>query len=326
MMHKTLGAVLIGLALCLSGTPGWAQDAEIVASLQRIEGRVSVVQATTSETVQGRNGLLLRAGDSVNTGPDARATIKFRDGSEVRLFPNTEFVVEAKEHAGSERMFQVNLVMKLGSLWGQFVRQRAVANITTPTATIGVKGTTLRVVERDGQARVALTEGVIEVSNDRGAVELQPGQRLPAFTRTDALAEKVETIPNRLELRSDHRSLEFRTKLPEDVFITVQLVEIRSGNPVRRAGGLYLRSNYERIEYPSRVSLDAQGFARVSLRLLPPEAADAELNGNVYVWAVLDQEDGDDTAEGRILFTIPVPDSQERIRIESQTGEGRRVQ
>ena len=326
MMQKTIRVMLVGLLLGLFAPVAWAQDAEIIASLQRIEGPVTVTQAANQETVQGRNGLLLRGGDTVMTGESGRATIKFRDGSEIRLFPNTNFVVEAKEKQGSERFFQVNLLMKVGSFWGNFVKRRQVANISTPTATIGIKGTTLRVVERDGQARVALTEGLIAVSNDREQIDLQPGQRLPNFTRTDTLADKVQAIPYKLNLRSDQRKLEFRNNQPEEVFISIQLVDIKSGGPVTRSGPVYLRSNYDKIEYPSQASLDQRGFARVAIKVLPPEPADADLNGNVYVWAVMDQEQADDTAEGRILFNIPIPSSQERIRAESKTGETRRTQ
>lgn len=325
-MHKTMRTALATVLLCLLGTAAYAQEAEIIASLQRIEGPVTVVQAPDAEEVAGRNGLLLRAGDEVMTGAGARATIKFRDGSEIRLFPDTKFVVEAKERPGSERTFSSNLLMKLGSFWGHFVKRRQVANINTPTATIGIKGTTLRVVDRDGQARVALTEGLIDVSNDRSTVEVQPGQRLVSFNRTDALAEKLEDIPYKLELRSDTRELTFPNGQPQEVFITIQLVDIKSGSPVARSGPLYLRSNYDKIEYPAQAALDERGFARVAIRVLPPAPADAALNGNVYVWALLDQEDADDTAEGRLLIRIPIPTGEERIRAESQTGETRRAQ
>ena len=326
MISKWISAGLALLLLTGVGIIAHGQEEEIIASLQRLSGPVSVLQARTDDTVQGRNGLLLRAGDTVITGADARATIKFRNGSEVRLFPNTNFRVEAKEREGRERLFKVNLLMKLGSFWGNFVKRRQVVSINTPTATIGIKGTTLRVVERDGQARVAITEGLIEVSNDRDKVDLQAGQRLPNFTRTDTLADKVEDIPFKIDLKSDKRDLKFPGDQPEEVFITVQLIDIKSGRPVRRSGPLYLRSNYDKIDYPTVANLDARGFARVALRIAPPEPADSDLNGNVFVWALLDEEDADDTAEGRILFTIPIPEGQERIRVESETGESKRVQ
>jgi hypothetical protein len=325
MIIKTIRVILAGLLLSLFATAAWAQEAEIIASLQRVDGPVSVTAAANKESVQGRNGLLLHAGDTVITGQDGHATIKFRDGSEIRLFPNTNFVVESKEQPGAERIFHVNLLMKIGSFWGNFVKQRQVANITTPTATIGIKGTTLRVVQRDDQARVALTEGLISVANQREEVELQPGQRLPNFTRSDTLADKIQAIPYKLDLRSDQKKLEFRGGQPVDVSINIQLVDIKSGNPVRRSGPIYLRSNYDKIDYPARASLDERGFARVTIRVKPPEPADAELNGNVYVWALLDQEQADDTAEGRILFTLPTPPGKEHIRVESKTGESRRV-
>jgi hypothetical protein len=325
MSAKTMRVLLAGLLLCLFAPAAWAQEAEIIASLQRVEGPVQVTQAADKETVQGRNGLLLHAGDTVITGQDGHATIKFRDGSEIRLFPNTNFVVEAKEKEGPERIFNVNLIMKIGSFWGNFVKQRQIAKITTPTATIGVKGTTLRVVERNDQERVALTEGLISVSNAREEVELQPGQRLPNFTRSDTLADKIQAIPYKLELRSDQKQLAFPSQQAVDVSINIQLVDIKSGSPIRRAGALYLRSNYDKIDYPARASLDERGFARVTIRVKPPEPADAELNGNVYVWALLDQEQADDTAEGRILFTLPTPPGKEHIRVESKTGESRRV-
>jgi hypothetical protein len=325
MIGKRIRSGLVLLLLGVVGTSAFGQEENIIASLQRVSGTVTVRQAQTNETVQGRNGLLLRAEDTVTTEEESRATIQFRNGSEVRLFPSTTFVVQATEEPGKERTFTFNLLMKVGSFWGNFVKRRQVANINTPTATIGIKGTTLRVVDRDGRARVALTEGLIDVNNDREKVELQAGKRITEFNRSDSLADKVQDIPFKLDLKSDKRSLEFRDNQTEEVFVTVQLIDIKSGSPVRRAGPLYLRSNYDKVTYPAQATLDERGFARVALRLAPPEAADASLNGSVYVWALLDQESADDTAEGRILFRIPIPQVKERVRVESKTGESQRV-
>ena len=72
----------------------------------------------------------------------------------------------------------------------------------------------------------------------------------------------------------------------------------------------------------NRPGTDIPIITRVSIS----EPADADLNGNVFVWVLIDQEDADDTAEGRILFTIPIPEGQERIRVEAETGESKRVQ
>lgn len=203
------------------GPAAFGQDDEIVASLQNMLGRVQVVQKSNGETVQGKVGLLLRAGDTIVTQDDSRATIKFRDGSEIRLFQNTRFVLQtAKESVGTDRSFKYDLLLKAGSLWGLFVKQQQVAKLSTPTATIGIKGTSLRVTESNNKARVALTEGLIDVGNERKTIELEPGKRLTDFSRVDDIATKVEAIPYKLDLKSEKRKLSFGSNQPEEVFIT----------------------------------------------------------------------------------------------------------
>ncbi len=319
-------SVLLIVLLALAAPAAFAEDDEIVASLQNLLGRVQVVQKTNGETVQARIGLLLRAGDTVVTADQSRATIKFRDGSEIRLFQNTRFVLQAaKESVGNDRSFRFDLLLRAGSLWGLFVKQHQTAKISTPTATIGIKGTTLRITEQDNTARVALTEGLIEVSNERKTVELEPGKRLVNFTRVDDLSLKIEPIPFKLEMRSEKRKLAFAGNQPEEVFVTLQLTNVTTGREVPRAATIYFRSNYDKITYPPMAKLDQRGFARVPLTVAPPEAADAQLNGNVYVWAVIDQADADDTGEGRILFNIPVSAGEEHIKIDAEKGTGKRA-
>jgi hypothetical protein len=319
-------SVLLIVLLALAAPAAFAEDDEIVASLQNLLGRVQVVQKVNGETVQARIGLLLRAGDTVVTADQSRATIKFRDGSEIRLFQNTRFVLQAaKESVGNDRSFRFDLLLRAGSLWGLFVKQHQTAKISTPTATIGIKGTTLRITEQDNTARVALTEGLIEVSNERKTVELEPGKRLVNFTRVDDLSLKIEPIPFKLEMRSEKRKLAFAGNQPEEVFVTLQLTNVTTGREVPRAATIYFRSNYDKITYPPMARLDQRGFARVPLTLAPPEAADAQLNGNVYVWAVIDQADADDTGEGRILFNIPVSAGEEHIKIDAEKGTGKRA-
>lgn len=325
MRILNIRCVWLMMAVLLISSAAFAQEDEIVASLQNMLGRVQVLQKSSGETVQGRVGLLLRAGDTVITAEDSRATIKFRDGSEIRLFQNTRFVLQAaKESVGADRSFRYDLLLRAGSLWGFFVKQRQTAKISTPTATIGIKGTTLRIAEENNKARVALTEGLIEVSNERKTIELEPGKRLTSFTRVDDLAQKVEAIPYKLEMRSEKRRLTFSGNQPEEVFVTLQLTNITTGREVPRAATIYFRSNYEKITYPPVARLDQRGFARVPLTFAPPEAADAQLSGNVYVWAVIDSPEADDTGEGRILFNIPVPKGEERIKIEADKGTGAR--
>ncbi|MBI4082090.1 MAG: FecR domain-containing protein [Candidatus Lambdaproteobacteria bacterium] len=319
-------AGLMAIALMLGSAVASAQTAEIVASLERIAGRVLVREVTTGREVTGRPGLLLRSGDTVTTEEKSQATIRFRDGSEIRLFPQTTFLIQgAKESQTSERSFKFNFRMRLGALWAHMVPQPQPASLSTPTATIGIKGTTFRVSERDARASVALNEGAVEVKNELSSVELTPGQRLAKITRQDNLPTKVTDIPYKLDLKAEKKELSFTGNRPEEVFVSVQLIEVKTGREVARTGPIYFRSNFDRITYPPAAVLNQRGFVRVPLVIPPPEASDDELNGSIYVWAVVDHEQGDDTGDGRILFTFPVKTGPERIQIESQTGQGRRT-
>ena len=163
------------------------------------------------------------------------------------------------------------------------------------------------------------------MTNDRGKVELTPGQRLTDFSATDDLTTKVEAIPFKVDVKSEKRKLTFAQNQPEEVFLSLQLLNIKTGAEVHRAGKVYFRSNYGRIAYPPVANLNQRGFVRVPLVFSPPEASDDKHNGNVYVWALIDEENADDTVEGKILFTIPVRSGSERIRVESKTGEAKRV-
>lgn len=303
-----------------------AQSAETVASLSRLDGRVQVIQGESGQSLQGKNGLLLRAGDTVVTKDETRVTIKFRDGSEVRMFPNSRFLVQGiKESDSKTRSFSYKLFLKLGSIWGKFVPQRQIANIEMPTATIGIKGTTLRATVRDGKGRIALTEGKIEVTNDRGKVDLEPGKMITDFTRSDDLTKKIIDIPYKIEIRSEKQNLKFPGNQSEEVFVTLQLIDIKTGAEKHRPGKVYFRSNYNRIAYPPKADLNQRGFVRVPLVISSPEMSDEKLDGNIFVWALIDNEKGDDTAEGRILFTIPTKGGKQRIRIEADSGEGKQV-
>ncbi len=325
MAKKLLWMSAFAAIFGLAAASAHAQSQEIVASLDRLDGRAQVLQAQTNRHVQARNGLLLKDGDTVITKEKSRVTIKFRDGSEVRLFPNSQFVIQAsRESTTKQRSFSYRLYLKLGSIWGKFAPQRNLATIRMPTATIGIKGTSLRAVTRE-KSRVSLTEGRIEVSNDRSTVELMPGKRLKDFTATDDLTKKVEDIPFKVDVKSEKKALTFAQNQPEEVFVSLQLINRTTGAEVHRAGKIYFRSDYGRIAYPPVASLNQRGFARVPLVFSPPEASDAKYNGNVYVWALIDEETADDTVEGKILFTIPIRGGSERIRIDSKTGEAKRV-
>ena len=116
-----------------------ASDA--VATMMEVNGNVEVTLSRTLRTTQGRNGLLLYAKDRIRTGLDGKATILFRDGSRLRLFENTEFVIEAvtEQKSNTGRSFQYKLLLKLGAIWSHFAENHQDTKIQTKDATISIQ-------------------------------------------------------------------------------------------------------------------------------------------------------------------------------------------
>ena len=135
------------LTLCLLITSSFtalAQDA--VATLYSSTGVVEVTLSKSMRTTQGREGLLLYERDHVRTGVDGKATILFRDGSEIRLFENTEFQIqEASEQETGERSFRRKLFLRFGAFLSNFFGRSDHTVIETPHFQLKPEGTSFHV-------------------------------------------------------------------------------------------------------------------------------------------------------------------------------------
>ena len=116
------------------------EEGGAIATLSRVEGYVEVFSEAKRKTRRGREGLMLFAGERINTGKDSKVTVEFRDGSTFRLFRKTDFLIEeGVEQNTRERSFKYQLSMKLGSLHGRMKRGMQRTRLRTPTAIVGVK-------------------------------------------------------------------------------------------------------------------------------------------------------------------------------------------
>ncbi len=70
------------------------EESGAIATLSRVEGYVEVFSEAKRKTRRGREGLMLFAGERINTGKDSKVTVEFRDGSTFRLFRKTDFLIE----------------------------------------------------------------------------------------------------------------------------------------------------------------------------------------------------------------------------------------
>jgi hypothetical protein len=150
-------------------------------------GRVDF--ATDGATVSGANGqhrplsrgAELDKGDTIRTDSSARAQIRFADGAYISLQPNTEFSI--KDYSfdgkadGTERGFFAlakGAMRTVTGLIGRVNKNRY--QISTPTATIGIRGTGgLITVLNDGSTLVTGTSGIWTITNPAGTIDVPAG-------------------------------------------------------------------------------------------------------------------------------------------------------
>lgn len=146
---------------------------------------------------------VIRAGDQLSTEADTYARIKFRDGSEVVLRPNTRFVVEQYQFE-AEAPAKDNFITRLlkgglravSGLLGQ--RSREKVEYRTTVATIGIRGTNHGMLLCDSDCadiqtasgeppadglHVDVASGEVEVRNRGGRQSVGSGQF--AFARNN---------------------------------------------------------------------------------------------------------------------------------------------
>lgn len=209
-MHSLTGfrvsfpALLLAILTMLSALP------VLAAPAGRIDFAAGSITATALDGTARAlvKGAEINNGDSINTGADGRAHIRFTDDSYLSLQPNTLFKIETYafngKSDGSEKAF-FNLVKgglrKITGAIGKVNKQNYA--VVTPTATIGIRGTTYSALQTDEGLTVTVGQGLVAVSNDQGSLTLGSGQSAfvssqgssPVMTNEKVLLQQQE-VPN----------------------------------------------------------------------------------------------------------------------------------
>ena len=140
--HRWLIVPLILFILSFSlSEPCEAKSFPDFAVLSQIQGKIKAGHA--KKMVEGTNGLLLRHRHRVKTEKDGKATVFIKDGSEIRLFTDTELIVGAKKSRNS-RWMRYRLVLLSGSFWGHFVREKNPVEISGGSVRLQVSDASIR--------------------------------------------------------------------------------------------------------------------------------------------------------------------------------------
>ena len=167
---------LLALA-CLTSAP-FAYGQSTAGTVEFVSGQASI-RSAAGQTRAAERGVALRAGDTIET-TSGRLQMRMVDGAYISLQPQTLLRLDEYVAGGSgateERGFLGLLRGGLRSVTGTIGRaNRASYRLTTPTATVGIRGTEFAVTADNG-TRVSVTEGLVALCNDGGCLDIGVGQ------------------------------------------------------------------------------------------------------------------------------------------------------
>lgn len=169
--------VLLAAHVHANTAPAGSQPPAAIAEF--VVGTV-VVQGSASDSRMIEKGSLLYSGDRILTN-QGRVQLRFADGAFVSLLPDTEFHIVDYRFDGStdgnESGFYSLVKGTIRMISGVIGRiNRARFQISTPTATIGLRGTGGVInVDHEGATRLFGTSGVWVLSNTLGTIEVGAG-------------------------------------------------------------------------------------------------------------------------------------------------------
>jgi hypothetical protein len=168
--------------------------------------RVDFVYGNVTVTgLDGREQPLLRGaeldnGDTVRTA-QGRAQLRFADGAYVSLQPESEFAIRDYRFQGrtdgTERGFfglAKGAMRTVSGLIGRVNRDRY--QVTTPTATIGIRGTGGVIQVRDDRSTLIVgTSGIWSLTNAAGSIDVPAGVSALAPASPDAPPQRTSEAP-----------------------------------------------------------------------------------------------------------------------------------
>jgi hypothetical protein len=198
---------VIGATLTLACAGAWVGAFADTGTVTQLSGTLSVRKADGSVRILSQKSQI-SSGDTVNTEQDSYAQIKFSDGGQLTLKPNTAVKIENfkfAEEKPADDSFLYSLVKgglrAVTGIVGK--RSRDKYQLGTATATIGIRGTTLSaddcVSNRGGDCQrldaavyIGVADGEVVVRNGQGELGLNAGQfgmissnQRPLFLSTD---------------------------------------------------------------------------------------------------------------------------------------------
>jgi tetratricopeptide (TPR) repeat protein len=115
----------------------------------------------------------LVTGDVLRTNANGQLAILFSDRTQVRLGRNSSLVV--KQITASTSTDTV-LELQSGTIWARAERAGPGVRVETPAAAAAIRGTDWTMTVKGDQTSINVLEGVVQLSNPQGSVEVRQGE------------------------------------------------------------------------------------------------------------------------------------------------------
>jgi len=269
------------------------------AVLSKIQGKIKAGPAI--KMVEGTNGMLLRHRHRVKTEKDGKATVFIKDGTELRLFNDSNLIVGAKKSRNS-RWMRYRLVLLSGSFWGHFVRGKNPIEISGGSLRLQLSDASIRFSTKKTGTNISVLKGSVRVFNKSSFVKLHGGQRLYQIQKNDLMPQKISIIPYQLKLSLGPSKPVFHGDKTTELNLSLQVVRYGSERAVERPGPVYLWANYYNLEMPDSIRLNADGNAKAKIKFAPPSSKDRTFGGSVTFNAIMDHKGFDDVRDGAFVL------------------------
>jgi hypothetical protein len=168
MLHRL---ILITVMLCFGFAAVDVSAAEAIGTVSRIQGDASGINSGTTRALGLNASVFL--GEVVTTAPAARLEITFHDDTRLTLGGTAKltldrYIFDSGTGRGTLKFAVAGAFRFVSGRLSKLARSDV--NVTTPVATIGIRGTEFWGGPIDDQALgVFLVEGAVRVSNAAGA-------------------------------------------------------------------------------------------------------------------------------------------------------------
>lgn len=289
----------------------WLRSENATVQVIKVQGEVRCYLGSPRTQRVLKAGVTMYAGDELETGEDANATLQFADGTRFLVQERSRLQLVSARLVGGE-VSDAEVRLEEGRSETQANPNKAPGasfRVNTPVASVAVRGTDFRVGSENAEVmRVSVTEGGVAVSNRRGNTNLQTRQgtiiragKPPAPARALLPAPDLSTVaavqrhlPIVLQWKPVPKATHYRVQVaPSASFETLLLDRLATEPSVKLArlpdGDYFLR--VRPVDRDGIEGLDSQRALKVDAQPEPPftqtPAADASVRADTlrFRWA-----------------------------------------